>query len=548
MAEFNELGLSPEVLDAVARLGYEMPTPVQEQAIPLVLKGRDLIAAAKTGTGKTAAFSLPALDGLGHAKGGQGPLMLVVTPTRELAQQIGEVCAAVAVSTHHRIATVVGGLSYEPQIQKLKHGTDVLIATPGRLVDLMDQGAARLGDVEVLVLDEADRMLDMGFLPSMRKIIGATPASRQTLLFSATIDRSIMGSVGKLLHDPAMVEIAHKGETADTVEQFIVRAPQTLKPALLKAVLAEKGHERVIVFARTRSRADATCRRLKKAGYTAEAIHSDRSQNQRRRALDNFMSGATDVLVATDVLARGIYVESVDHVINYDLPTVPEDYVHRIGRTGRAGEEGWAISFVSPETEDALRDIQKLIKREIPEMEIASFDEQEALAEAAAHATRKAARTDPEIAQAAREAASRPASAPPRRARRSRPRARWRKPAKASRRHSPRRGSPRRGLVVPPSRSSRRRRDLRRRSPPAAAATCGPGAPTAPTWRSAAGSSAREENRTCRKLRHRAIPDLKAQGRDPGLWHVFRLHDWNDHRETPVRENLPCVIRTANMP
>ncbi|MFR9169031.1 MAG: DEAD/DEAH box helicase [Gordonibacter urolithinfaciens] len=407
MKQFNELGLSPEVLDAVTRLGYETPTPVQEQAIPLVLEGRDLIAAAKTGTGKTAAFSLPALDGLGHAKGGQGPLMLVVTPTRELAQQIGEVCAAVAVSTHHRIATVVGGLSYEPQIQKLKHGTDVLIATPGRLVDLMDQGAARLGDVEVLVLDEADRMLDMGFLPSMRKIIGATPASRQTLLFSATIDRSIMGSVGKLLHDPAMVEIAHKGETADTVEQFIVRAPQTLKPALLKAVLAEKGHERVIVFARTRSRADATCRRLKKAGYTAEAIHSDRSQNQRRRALDNFMSGTTDVLVATDVLARGIDVESVDHVINYDLPTVPEDYVHRIGRTGRAGEEGWAISFVSPETEDALRDIQKLIKREIPEMEIASFDEQEALAEAAAHATRKAARTDPEIAQAAREMAKR---------------------------------------------------------------------------------------------------------------------------------------------
>ncbi len=405
MKQFNELGLSPEVLDAVTRLGYETPTPVQEQAIPLVLEGRDLIAAAKTGTGKTAAFSLPALDGLGHAKGGQGPLMLVVTPTRELAQQIGEVCAAVAVSTHHRIATVVGGLSYEPQIQKLKHGTDVLIATPGRLVDLMDQGAARLGDVEVLVLDEADRMLDMGFLPSMRKIIGATPASRQTLLFSATIDRSIMGSVGKLLHDPAMVEIAHKGETADTVEQFIVRAPQTLKPALLKAVLAEKGHERVIVFARTRSRADATCRRLKKAGYTAEAIHSDRSQNQRRRALDNFMSGTTDVLVATDVLARGIDVESVDHVINYDLPTVPEDYVHRIGRTGRAGAEGFAITFVSPENKDELAAIEKLIKRDIPEIEIAGFNLEEAAEAAAERATRANARRDPELAAAARELA-----------------------------------------------------------------------------------------------------------------------------------------------
>ncbi|MEG2025289.1 MAG: DEAD/DEAH box helicase [Gordonibacter sp.] len=407
MTQFNELGLSPASLDAVANLGYTDPTPVQEQAIPLVLEGRDLIAAAKTGTGKTAAFSLPSLDKLGHVQGGQGPLMLVVTPTRELAQQIGEVCGAIAASTHHRVLTIVGGMSYEPQIRQLKHGVDVLIATPGRLVDLMEQGAVRLGDVGMLVLDEADRMLDMGFWPSMKKIIGATPATRQTLLFSATIDRSIMSSVGKLLHDPALVEIAHKGETADTVEQFIVRAPQTLKPALLKAVLNEKGAERVIVFTRTRSRADSTCRRLKRMGYTAEAIHSDRSQNQRRRALDNFTNGTTDVLVATDVLARGIDVESVDHVINYDLPTQPEDYVHRIGRTGRAGEEGWAISFVSPETEEALRDIQKLIKRDIPEMEIATFDAGEAEAEAAARATRSNARRDPEIAQAAREMAKR---------------------------------------------------------------------------------------------------------------------------------------------
>ena len=319
MKQFNELGLSDQALEAVARLGYEAPTPVQEQAIPLALEGRDLIAAAKTGTGKTAAFSLPSLDRLGHAKGGQGPLMLVVTPTRELAQQIGEVCTAIAASTHHRILTVVGGLSYTPQINKLKHGVDILIATPGRLVDLMEQGAVRLGDVEVLVLDEADRMLDMGFWPAMKKIIGATPASRQTLLFSATIDASIKNSVGKLLHDPAFVEIAHKGETADTVEQYIVHVAQTLKPALLKAVLAEKGSDRVIVFARTRSRADSTCRRLKRAGYTAEAIHSDRSQAQRRRALDNFAAGKTGVLVATDVLARGIDVEEVDYVVNYDL-------------------------------------------------------------------------------------------------------------------------------------------------------------------------------------------------------------------------------------
>lgn len=405
MISFNELGLSEKTLDAVTRLGYETPTPVQEQAIPLVLEGRDLIAAAKTGTGKTAAFSLPALDLLEHAKGGQGPLMLVVTPTRELAQQIGEVCGTIALSTHHRILTVVGGLSYEPQIKKLKHGVDVLIATPGRLVDLMEQGVVRLDSVRMLVLDEADRMLDMGFWPSMKKIIAATPSDRQTLLFSATIDRSITDSVGKLLHNPAMVEIAHRGETADTVDQYVVHVPQTLKPDLLKAVLAEKGAHRVIVFTRTRSRADSTCRRLKRAGYATEAIHSDRSQNQRRRALDNFTDGTTDVLVATDVLARGIDVEEVDHVINYDLPTQPEDYVHRIGRTGRAGADGYAISFVSPETEDALNDIEKLIKRHIPEMEIAQFDVEAAEAEAAGRATRAAAHKDPELAQAARELA-----------------------------------------------------------------------------------------------------------------------------------------------
>ena len=357
MKQFNELGLSDQALEAVARLGYEAPTPVQEQAIPLALEGRDLIAAAKTGTGKTAA--------------------------------------------------VVGGLSYTPQINKLKHGVDILIATPGRLVDLMEQGAVRLGDVEVLVLDEADRMLDMGFWPAMKKIIGATPASRQTLLFSATIDASIKNSVGKLLHDPAFVEIAHKGETADTVEQYIVHVAQTLKPALLKAVLAEKGSDRVIVFARTRSRADSTCRRLKRAGYTAEAIHSDRSQAQRRRALDNFAAGKTGVLVATDVLARGIDVEEVDYVVNYDLPTQPEDYVHRIGRTGRAGAAGFAVSFVSPETADALRDIEKLIKRPIPEMEVPSFDAEQAAEEAAGNAARADARRDPEIKQAAKEMAAR---------------------------------------------------------------------------------------------------------------------------------------------
>ena len=374
MTHFDDLGLSGQALQAVAQLGYSTPTPVQEQAIPKVLEGRDLIAAAKTGTGKTAAFSLPTMDKLGHAKGNKGPLMLVVTPTRELAEQIGEVCGTIAKNTHHRILTVVGGVSYNPQIQALNRGIDVLIATPGRLVDLMDQGAAHLSSVEVLVLDEADRMLDMGFWPAMRKIIGATPQNRQTLLFSATIDRTIMNTAGKLLHDPAMVEIAHKGETADTVEQYVMHVQQAVKPELLKGLMKERGHRRVIVFCRTRSRADATCRRLKKVGYSVEAIHSSRSQNQRRRALENFANGTTDVLVATDVLARGIDVEEVEYVVNYDLPTQPEDYVHRIGRTGRAGEEGFAISFVTRETMKTLKEIEKLIGKDIPFTTIEGYE------------------------------------------------------------------------------------------------------------------------------------------------------------------------------
>lgn len=403
MASFDDLGLSPKALAAVASLGYEEPTPVQERAIPLVLEGHDIIAAAKTGTGKTAAFSLPSMDKLGHARGERGPLMLVVTPTRELAAQIAEVCETVAKSTHHRVLSVVGGVSYNPQISALKRGTDVLIATPGRLIDLMEQKAAHLDRVEVLVLDEADRMLDMGFLPSVKKIVAATPKTRQTLLFSATIDRSIEGVAGTFLHDPEVVEIAHKGETADTVDQCIVRVPQVLKADLLRATIAAWGHERVIVFARTRSRADATCRRLKRAGYSVEAIHSSRTQNQRRRALENFAAGTTDILVATDVLARGIDVDEVNYVVNYDLPTQAEDYVHRIGRTGRAGAKGRAISFVTPETQEALADIEKFTKREIPEVRIEGFDEEACAVAAAERATKAAAKRDPDIAEAKRE-------------------------------------------------------------------------------------------------------------------------------------------------
>ena len=407
MTKFADLGLSEKALSAVKRMGYDQPTPVQEQAIPLVLKGRDIVAAAQTGTGKTAAFTLPAMDGLEHAKNGQGPLMLVVTPTRELAQQIGDVASQVAVSTHHRITTVVGGLSYNPQIERLKRGCDVLIATPGRLIDLMDQKAVNLSNVKVLVLDEADRMLDMGFLPSVKKIVAATPKSRQTLLFSATIDASITKVVGSMLRDPATVEIARRGDVAETVDQYVIRCTQSVKPALIKAVLAEKGSFRVIVFARTRSRADSTCRRLRKAGYAAEAIHSDRSQAQRRRALDKFSSGEVGIITATDVLARGIDVDQVDYVINYDVPEQAEDYIHRIGRTGRAGEKGFAITFVTPETEGAMRDIEKLVKQKIPEMRLESFDMEAAEAEAAEKAITAQSKRDPEVNRVKRDLANR---------------------------------------------------------------------------------------------------------------------------------------------
>ena len=407
MTKFEDLGLSAKALAAVKRMGYDQPTPVQEQAIPLVLKGRDIVAAAQTGTGKTAAFTLPAMDKLEHAKNGQGPLMLVVTPTRELAQQIGDVASQVAVSTHHRITTVVGGLSYNPQIERLKRGCDVLIATPGRLIDLMDQKAVNLSSVKVLVLDEADRMLDMGFLPSVKKIVAATPKSRQTLLFSATIDASITKVVGSMLRNPATVEIARRGDVAETVDQYVIRCTQSVKPALIKAVLAEKGSFRVIVFARTRSRADSTCRRLRKAGYVAEAIHSDRSQAQRRRALDKFSSGEVGIITATDVLARGIDVDQVDYVINYDVPEQAEDYIHRIGRTGRAGEKGFAITFVTPETEGAMRDIEKLVKQKIPEMRLESFDMEAAEAEAAEKAITAQSKRDPEVNRVKRELANR---------------------------------------------------------------------------------------------------------------------------------------------
>ena len=366
---FSDLGLSEAVLAAVKKLGYTEPTSIQAQAIPYVLAGRDLLAAAQTGTGKTAAFLLPSMSRLPHAERGHGPLMLVVTPTRELAQQIEDVCTSIARSTRHKCTTVVGGVGMEPQKAALRRGTDILVATPGRLVDLINQGDARLGEVEVLVLDEADRMLDMGFLPDMRRIVNRTPSTRQTLLFSATLDEDAVGGIRDLVSDPAVVEIARKGTVAQTIDQYVQPVSLEAKNALLAKVLKAEGTERVIVFCRTKHRVDACCRRLRRAGISCEPIHGDRKQNQRERALESFRAGKTDVLVATDVLARGIDVSEVRYVVNFDVPVDPEDYIHRIGRTGRAGEAGWALTFVTENDVDDLLSIERLMGMAVPAYE-----------------------------------------------------------------------------------------------------------------------------------------------------------------------------------
>ena len=366
---FAELGLSDEVLAAVNDMGYTAPTPVQAAAIPHALDGEDVLAAAQTGTGKTAAFLLPTMNNLPHvprsrARGrvaAQGPLMLVVTPTRELAQQIEDVCRAIAKRTGHTSVTVVGGVSYNPQRDKLKRGCDILIATPGRLQDLIDQGACSLDQVQVLVLDEADRMLDMGFLPAVRRIVGYTRDDRQTLLFSATLDEAAVGSITDLVHEPARVEIAPVTSTADTVEQYVLPVSLEAKNALLAQVLKREGSSRVIVFCRTKHRADACSRRLARAGITSAAIHGDRTQAQRERALKAFRSSECDVLVATDVLARGIDISDVRYVVNFDVPEDPVDYIHRIGRTGRAGEEGWSLTFVTVDDVAEFYDIEALM-------------------------------------------------------------------------------------------------------------------------------------------------------------------------------------------
>ncbi len=378
---FADLGLQPGLLKAVESLGYTEPTPIQEQAIPVALTGGDILGCAQTGTGKTAAFILPALQLTDHrGEDGQrsGPQRtyirtLVVTPTRELAGQIEEVAIACSKFTGQRVAAVYGGIGYDPQLRKLRRGVDLLVATPGRLLDLHQRRELDLSHVEILVLDEADRMLDMGFWPDVRRIMSLVPEKRQNMLFSATLTNDVMRIAGPVLHNPTRVEVAPAATTVEGVSQAIYPVAEAQKTDLLVRLLEEENLDRVLVFTRTKHRADRVCRHLERSRIKGAAIHSNRSQSQRQHALDGFKNGTYRVLVATDIVARGIDVDKISHVINYDLPAQAQDYVHRIGRTARAGASGTAISFLAAEQAGELREIEVMLGEPLPCRDLDGF-------------------------------------------------------------------------------------------------------------------------------------------------------------------------------
>ena len=408
---FAELGLNEQILAGVATLGFNAPTPVQAAAIPAVLAGKDVVASAQTGTGKTAAFMLPTLQRIavekpggaekpeakepnasakpnvaagrgakrnakrGDTKRNAYPRALIITPTRELAAQIDDVAKSVCASTGQQAVIVTGGARYKHQITALQKGCDVLVATPGRLIDLLDKKHTSLENIQVLVLDEADRMLDMGFWPSVHRIMEQLPKAHQTLLFSATLPASITSTIDALLKDPERIEIARTGQTAATIEQHLCSVTQGQKPQLLKALIDsfDPAPERVLVFCRTKSRVDSIYKNLKAAGLKVDVMHADRPQKARARALERFRSGAIQVLVATDVMSRGIDIQGIDAVINFDVPLDPEDYVHRIGRTGRAGAAGQAFTFMGPDEVTPLREIEYFTKALIPSWDLPGF-------------------------------------------------------------------------------------------------------------------------------------------------------------------------------
>ncbi len=364
MTNFQSFGLAPRVESALTAAGYSVPTPIQAGAIPLIMSGRDVMGLAQTGTGKTLAFAAPILDKLFRNQGPaphKGTRVLVLAPTRELAGQIAASFETYGAGLGLRVAMVCGGAKIGPQIRKLERGVHVLIATPGRLIDLIEQRAVGLKDVEVLVLDEADQMLDLGFIHALRAIAKHVPAKRQTLFFSATMPKLVEGLAAQFLRDPAQVAVAPPSATADKVEQRICFVEQGEKQALLVETIRKPEVKTVLVFTRTKHGADAVVRRLAASDIDSVAIHGNKSQSQRERALEAFKGGRVPVLVATDIAARGIHIDGLTHVINFDLPEVPEQYVHRIGRTARAGATGVAISFVSKDERDYLRAIEKLV-------------------------------------------------------------------------------------------------------------------------------------------------------------------------------------------
>lgn len=370
---FDQLNLQEPLLKALKETGYSTPTPIQEQSIPVVLQQRDLLGCAQTGTGKTAAFAIPVLQLLhGQQPVSKGPRAikaLVLTPTRELAIQIEESFKAYGKYTGLNQMVIFGGVSQNNQVNALRHGVDILIATPGRLLDLLNQGFINLQQLQLFVLDEADRMLDMGFIHDVKRIIARIPVKRQTLFFSATMPPEIAGLANTILKDPVKVEVAPVSSTAEKIAQQVYFTDKDNKRSLLIHVLETGGIERALVFARTKYGSDKIAKALTRAGIKADAIHGDKSQNARQHALTNFKNGKIRILVATDIAARGIDVDNLTHVINYELPNVPETYVHRIGRTGRAGASGIAISFCDGEERAYLKDIQQLIRQSIPVVE-----------------------------------------------------------------------------------------------------------------------------------------------------------------------------------
>ncbi|HRF30570.1 MAG: DEAD/DEAH box helicase [Azonexus sp.] len=378
---FSDLGLKAEIQRAVAEQGYDTPTPIQQQAIPAVLAGHDLMATAQTGTGKTAGFTLPILHRLVSGPNdrltrvARKPRVLVLTPTRELAIQVEESVRTYGKHLPINSLAVFGGVGINPQIANLRRGVDILVATPGRLLDHVQQRTVDLSGIEIFVLDEADRMLDMGFIRDIRKIIALLPKERQNLMFSATFSPEIRELAGGLLHNPVSVDVAPRNTAAETVTQKVIETDRERKKELLCHLFATRGWHQVLVFARTKHGADALARTLDKAGIKSAAIHGDKSQGARTRALSEFKDGKLVALVATDIAARGIDIDALPYVINYELPNVPEDYVHRIGRTGRAGMEGEAISLVCHDERAQLKDIEKLIKRSLERVVIEGFEQ-----------------------------------------------------------------------------------------------------------------------------------------------------------------------------